>query len=235
MGETSVSGGLPKEVIQRIVRPNFGLFRLCYEAALALDGDLEGTITVRWTIEADGSVRDLRAESDFKDKTLVECVRKAFGRISYPKPEGGVVQVRYPLLFAPPHYNFTIHGKHSHDVLAVDVKQALLDAGYSIVTSGPKPGFPEATTYAVEKASVGLTLTFDPYGSLEGGTSRTRVGPLKPTREYERLAKEAVVLAEGRLILAAECPDRAAAKALLDAIAKPSPDAAKGPAPQSPR
>src|SRR5512134_4145600 len=56
MGATSVSGRLPPEVIQRIVRQNFGRFRLCYENGLRSNPDLKGRVAVRFLIGGDGLV-----------------------------------------------------------------------------------------------------------------------------------------------------------------------------------
>ena len=69
MGATSVSGRLPPEVIQRIVRQNFGRFRLCYENGLRSNPNLRvskptiGKIgTLRASVVdigvADGAVND---------------------------------------------------------------------------------------------------------------------------------------------------------------------------------
>jgi hypothetical protein len=44
MGATSVSGRLPPEVIQRIVRQNYGRLRLCYEAGLRSNPSLQGRV-----------------------------------------------------------------------------------------------------------------------------------------------------------------------------------------------
>jgi hypothetical protein len=221
-GDFTVNGGLAPEVIQRIVRQHFGSIRLCYEEALALDVAAEGKLTVSFVIETDGSVKDMKTETDLKDSKLVECARKVFERLDFPKPEGGIVDVRFPLLFSAPEFAFTINGKHSHKIQADDVKQAIVDAGFTVLKSGPKPGFPEATLFVLKKDGLELKLTFDPYDSLEGGSSGEQVGARKASREYERLAKEAVLLIEGRLVLAAECTDRAQARALLEAIAKPT-------------
>lgn len=101
MGGTTVSGRLPAEVIQRIVRQRFGQFRLCYENALRSDPMLEGRVTVSFTIVADGSVSGLTHTSTIADRTVGECVEKAFASISFPQPESGVVKVTYPIAFAP--------------------------------------------------------------------------------------------------------------------------------------
>ena len=56
MGATSVSGRLPPEVIQRIVRQNFGRFRLCYENGLRNNPNLQGRVAVRFVIGREGDV-----------------------------------------------------------------------------------------------------------------------------------------------------------------------------------
>jgi len=101
-GAAQVSGRLPPEVIQRIVRQNFGRFRLCYENGLRTSPSLQGRVAVRFVIGRDGSVT--RAEdggSDLPDPRVVRCVTSAFTALSFPQPEGGVVTVVYPILFAP--------------------------------------------------------------------------------------------------------------------------------------
>src|SRR5687767_8833631 len=52
-GSTRVEGPgrLPPEVIQRIVRQNFGRFRLCYETELKKQPELTGKVEVTFTIE----------------------------------------------------------------------------------------------------------------------------------------------------------------------------------------
>ena len=47
-GAVQVNGRLPPEVIQRIVRQNFGRFRLCYEDGLKSNPELAGRVTVKF-------------------------------------------------------------------------------------------------------------------------------------------------------------------------------------------
>lgn len=103
MGKAELQGKLPPEVVQRIVRQNFGRFRLCYEAALQKKADLAGRVTVRFVIEKDGSVSSASdGGSDVADANLIACVTRAFSALSFPEPEGGgKVTVRYPLVFSP--------------------------------------------------------------------------------------------------------------------------------------
>jgi pSer/pThr/pTyr-binding forkhead associated (FHA) protein len=102
MGATSVSGRLPPEVIQRIVRQNFGRFRLCYENGLRNNPNLTGRVAVRFVIGRDGSVGSVaNGGSDLPDGGVVSCVVSAFYGLSFPQPEGGIVTVTYPIMFAP--------------------------------------------------------------------------------------------------------------------------------------
>jgi hypothetical protein len=101
MGATSVSGRLPPEVIQRIVRQNFGRFRLCYENGLRNNPNLQGRVSVRFVIGRDGRVSNVGGGGDIPDGGVVSCVTRAFYGLSFPQPEGGIVTVSYPIVFTP--------------------------------------------------------------------------------------------------------------------------------------
>ena len=135
MGATSVSGSLPPEVIQRIVRQNYGRFRLCYENGLTRNPNLEGRIAVRFVIGRDGSVSNVaNAGSDLPDGSVVACVTRAYHGLTFPQPEGGVVTVTYPIMFSPgdsssqpspptpkPSINVTVNiGKLPHNLVPCD-------------------------------------------------------------------------------------------------------------------
>lgn len=102
MGQTTVSGRLPPEVIQRIVRQNYGRFRLCYEQGLSKNPNLEGRVQVRFVIGRDGSVSNVsNGGSDIPDSSVVQCVIRNYYGLSFPQPEGGIVTVVYPIMFSP--------------------------------------------------------------------------------------------------------------------------------------
>jgi hypothetical protein len=102
IAHTEVSGRLPPEVIQRIVRQNYGRFRVCYEQGLARNPNLEGRVTIRFIIGRDGSVSNVsKGGSDLPDSGVAGCVVNAFYGLSFPQPEGGIVTVVYPIMFAP--------------------------------------------------------------------------------------------------------------------------------------
>ena len=102
MGATTVSGRLPPEVIQRIVRQNYGRFRQCYEQGLGRDPELAGRVAVRFVIGRDGTVVNVAdGGSDLPDRSVVDCVSRAYYSLSFPQPEGGIVTVVYPIVFSP--------------------------------------------------------------------------------------------------------------------------------------
>jgi hypothetical protein len=101
-GATTVSGRLPPEVIQRIVRQNFGRFRTCYEQGLDRNPNLQGRVSARFVIGRDGAVSNVsNGGSDLPDSGVVSCVLSAFYGLEFPQPEGGIVTVVYPIMFAP--------------------------------------------------------------------------------------------------------------------------------------
>jgi len=101
-GATLSGAGLPSEVVRRIVRQNFGRFRLCYENGLRTDPTLAGSIRMRFVIESDGAVGTVSdAGSLMSDAGVVACVQRVFGGLAFPEPAGGSMAVTYALSFAP--------------------------------------------------------------------------------------------------------------------------------------
>ena len=101
MAPVSVSGRLPPEVIQRIVRQNFGRFRYCYENGLRQNPNLQGRVAVNFVIGRDGRVSNVGGGGDLPDGGVVSCVTRAFYGLSFPQPQGGIVTVSYPIVFSP--------------------------------------------------------------------------------------------------------------------------------------
>jgi hypothetical protein len=102
VGTPTVSGRLPPEVIQRVVRQNFGRFKLCYENGLRTNPSLQGRVAVRFVISHDGSVMSVaNGGSDLPDGGVVSCVERAFYGLSFPQPDSGIVTITYPIVFSP--------------------------------------------------------------------------------------------------------------------------------------
>jgi tetratricopeptide (TPR) repeat protein len=99
-GKPSVNGHLPPEVIQRIVRQNFGRFKLCYSQGQQQNPSLHGRVTVKFTINRDGSVGSAADGGSQLDQNVTQCVVRNFSNLVFPQPQdGAVVTVLYPLVF----------------------------------------------------------------------------------------------------------------------------------------
>jgi hypothetical protein len=98
-----VSPGLPPEVVQRIVRSNYGRVRLCYDQALRVNPSTQGKVVTKFAIGPDGKVTSASVDkSDIADPALGECIARAFRTLSFPAPEKAPrVTVEYPLLLSP--------------------------------------------------------------------------------------------------------------------------------------
>ena len=103
MGATQVSGRLPPEVIQRIVRQNFGRFRLCYENGLRNNPNLQGRVVgaLRHRPRRRGLQRRQRRLGHAGQRRGLRASSARFYGLSFPQPEGGIVTVIYPIMFSP--------------------------------------------------------------------------------------------------------------------------------------
>lgn len=96
-----VTGRLPPEAVQRVVRQNFGRFRACYENGLKRNPSLSGRVTTSFVIARDGAVSTaMDGGSDLPDEQVKSCVVHAFAGLSFPQPDNGIVTVTYPIVFS---------------------------------------------------------------------------------------------------------------------------------------
>lgn len=99
---SGATGRLAPEVIQRIVRANYGAFRKCYEAGLGRNRDLTGKVAARFVISEKGAVTSVKdAGSDIADLAVRDCVFAEMKKMTFPAPNGGIVTVVYPIVFSP--------------------------------------------------------------------------------------------------------------------------------------
>ncbi len=94
---TDIQGGLPPEVIKRILRANFPRLRACYEALLKTNPFAEVDATIRFIIEESGKVT--KPEVAVADPAFRTCLTTTVASLEFPEPEKGKVLVTYPLRF----------------------------------------------------------------------------------------------------------------------------------------
>ena len=101
--KATVSPGLDKDIIRRIVRAHINEVRHCYNNGLAKTPDLSGRVEVKFAISAKGKVSSAKVKSStLSDSAVATCIAKAVKRWKFPKPQGGVtVDVLYPFVLEP--------------------------------------------------------------------------------------------------------------------------------------
>ncbi len=99
-GGLMVNGRLPPEIIQRIVRLNFGRFRGCAVQNHQAPIVPKGRVTARFVIGKDGQVTSVSdVGSTVPNADFVRCVLQAFTTLQFTSPPSGPVTVVYPLVF----------------------------------------------------------------------------------------------------------------------------------------
>jgi hypothetical protein len=100
-GGVQTNGHLPPEVIQRVVRQNFGRFTACYQVGLRTNPSLSGRVATKFLISREGTVTVASdGGSDIPDESVKQCVIRSFASLSFPEPDG-MVTVVYPIMFSP--------------------------------------------------------------------------------------------------------------------------------------
>ena len=98
------AGPLDGRAVQQVIQARLAEVRLCYERALLDHPALRGTVTVRFTIAADGRVSSAEvASATTGNASLESCIVRAAARWTFPRPaDGQPVTVEYPVVLATP-------------------------------------------------------------------------------------------------------------------------------------
>lgn len=102
-GKPIISGSLDREIIRRIIRQHRAEYRYCYEKELQQKPDLNGKISVKFTIAGNGAVIAAKVvDSSMGNRNVESCIVKRIKRWVFPEPKGGgIVVVTYPFIFKP--------------------------------------------------------------------------------------------------------------------------------------
>ena len=95
------SGCLDKELIRKVIRQNLSGFRYCYESLLNRFPNLEGKVSVRFSIAQAGNVPSASvAGSTAHNSELESCVAQRTRLLQFPlRKWSGPVAVSYPFIF----------------------------------------------------------------------------------------------------------------------------------------
>jgi len=102
-GQTTVVGGLAREVIARVIQEHQSEIKYCYEVQLNRNPSLAGKVTVLFTIDGSGVVADSQvSETTLHSADTEKCMLAKIRRWKFPEPEGnGIVKVNFPWIFKP--------------------------------------------------------------------------------------------------------------------------------------
>ncbi|WP_394847441.1 AgmX/PglI C-terminal domain-containing protein [Pendulispora brunnea] len=106
-GETRIEGNVPEPTIQRLeldrlVSQYDDRFRSCYQSGLRARPNLAGRVVVRFIVDDAGNVvSPTDAGSDLPDASVVACIVREFGKLSFPPLASGKVTVTYPIKLRP--------------------------------------------------------------------------------------------------------------------------------------
>jgi len=97
-GNAMIQGGLPEEVIRRIIRRHLNEVKFCFEKELQKDPKVGGRVVVKFIISPTGAVvQSALVSSTAKNSNIEQCVVHAVRRWAFPRPEsGGIVLVTAP-------------------------------------------------------------------------------------------------------------------------------------------
>ena len=96
------SGGLSKDVIQKVINRHQTEVKFCYERELVENPKLKGKVTVTFTVAPDGKVASAEVASSDLTKTIDACITGRIKTWAFPPPQGGgVVTITFPWIFVP--------------------------------------------------------------------------------------------------------------------------------------
>ncbi len=91
---------LPPEVIVRIVRQNFGRYRLCFENVRRERSTIRtAEVTTFFAIKGSGEVAFAETEPVDSVDPLAKCIQAGIGYLSFPQPDPPLIAVELTLAF----------------------------------------------------------------------------------------------------------------------------------------
>ena len=98
--EETPQGTIDIENVKTVIKSYMGRIKICYADGLVKNPDLKGEIKVQFTVGVNGRVTASKiASSTMNDPDVENCILRRFQRMTFPKPEGGEVTIKYPMIF----------------------------------------------------------------------------------------------------------------------------------------
>lgn len=95
-------GAIEKGALQKVIQSHQGEIVKCYEERLSHDPRLAGKVTMRWVVQANGGVGEVKVAdaTTLEDHALHECMKARIATWRFPRPAGGgTAVVTFPWVF----------------------------------------------------------------------------------------------------------------------------------------
>ncbi len=97
----TVVGPMKSTEVKKVISANKTALSRCYNEALAKTPGWGGTVTMRWSIDSNGRVAQVRATAKSGNRPLEKCLSRAISRWRFTEPlRDEPVLVSYPFVFA---------------------------------------------------------------------------------------------------------------------------------------
>ncbi len=100
----SLSGGMDREAIRRVIREHLSEFKNCYEIQLNKNQNLAGKLVLKWEIGDGGIVGKVEAVNrgdTIREKRVTKCCMDVIKGLRFPNPPPNMVGVvQYPFVFS---------------------------------------------------------------------------------------------------------------------------------------
>ncbi len=91
-GDAAPAGGsIDRDGLRKVLQAHAGEIQRCYEQELAQDRQLEGKVTLRWTVQPDGSVAGATVDepgTTLRSPRVQQCMLSRVASWKFPRPKG---------------------------------------------------------------------------------------------------------------------------------------------------
>ncbi len=99
LGDQTGIGRIDKAAVESVFRRRMSAIRVCYERSLKVNPDVQGKVTIRFTIGRAGTITDIQVtENTTGDAAIGTCIAQKVRAWRFSPPDEGEVTFSYPFL-----------------------------------------------------------------------------------------------------------------------------------------
>lgn len=93
---TPLVGSIGKDALRKVLDEHSAEITACYQRELAQDRSLEGKVKLKWTVQVDGTVTDVKVDdlgTTLPNRNAIQCMASRVGGWRFPPPKDGAIAV----------------------------------------------------------------------------------------------------------------------------------------------